>query len=288
MRILVAGALGEVGRTLTRALAQRGHEVVPASGRPSKARTPLPDYRQAARLLDEGAVDLLVHAAGRGDRRAIARTGQDATSALAPAIRATGVPAVLISTTRVLEGAGLHSGEEDPPSPTTDYAQANAANEAAWLDSTGAVGRVLRMANYFCAPSTRDAPQAKLLPWSFVTEALETGRIVVRSGRGTTREFVSAQDVAAAIELLAGDRPPAGIVATTPGTVLRLDELVQATCQAFADVGLSPLPCSFGTEEPLQPACRGTWLVERGWRATVDASAIRECINGWLGNGCLD
>jgi nucleoside-diphosphate-sugar epimerase len=288
VRILVAGALGEVGRTLGRALAERGHVVVPASGRAADSDLATLDYAQAEALLGEGTFDLVVNAAGRGDRRPGARTGQDATSALGPAVRATGVPAVLVSTTRVLEGAHSSPQEGDPPSPTTEYGRANAANEAAWLDETGPAGRVLRMANYFCAPSTRVAPQAELLPWSLVTEALETGGIVVRSGPGTTREFVSARDVAAAVEVLAGERPASGIAATVPATVLRLEDLVQATCLAFNDVGRPTPTWSFGTHEPAQPVCRGTWLAERGWHATVDAPSIRACITGWLSHGCLD
>lgn len=288
MRILVAGALGEVGRTLVRALVERGHAVVPASSRAADLGPAMLDYRQAASLVGGGTIDLIVNAAGRGDRRPGSRTGHDATSALGPAAQTTGIPAVLISTTRVLEGARSSPREGDTPSPTTDYGRANAANEAAWLDVAGATGRVLRIANYFCAPSTRVAPQAELLPWSLVTEALDSGRIVVRSGPGTVREFVSAVDVAAAVELLAGDRPPGGIAATVPATVLRLDELVQATCLAFADVGRPTPTSSFGTQEPAQPACRGTWLAERGWSATVDAPSIRACIGDWLNRGCLD
>jgi len=288
VRILVAGALGEVGRTLGRALVERGHAVVPASSRAADAGVALIDYRQAAELISNGGIDLLVNAAGRGDRRVAARTGQDATSTLGPVIKATGVPGVLISTTRVLEGSGAAPGESDPASPASDYARANAANEAAWLALTGIAGRVLRMANYFCAPSTRTAPQAELLPWSLVTEALESGRIEVRSGPGTTREFVSAHDVAAAVELLAPQRPPGGIVATCPGRLLRLADLVQASCQAYVDAGLPSPTATFGTVEPDQPVVHGTWLAQRGWRSTVDAPSVRACISEWLTRGCLD
>ena len=288
MRILVAGALGEVGRTLSWALVERGHEVVPASSRAPDAASVAISYAQAADLVCTGSIDLVVNAAGRGDRRDHPRTGLDATAALGDAMRGTAVPAVLISTTRVLEGYGATAGESDPPAPTTVYGQANAMNESTWLAATGDSGRVLRIANYFCAPSSRAAPQAGLLPWSLVTEAVDSGRIVVRSCPGTTREFVSADDVAAAIEILATERPMVGIVATTPGVVLRLADLVEATSQGLVDAGLPRPIATFGTLQTRPPTCEGTWLAERGWRAQLDAPTISACITGWLKRGCLD
>jgi len=288
VRILVAGALGEVGRTLTRTLALRGHEVIQASGRAPVDGTTAIGYLESASLIEAGSIDLVVNAAGRGDRRSSPRSGQDATNALAPAVRESGVPAVLMSTTRVLEGYGLTATESDPARPLTAYGEANAEHEVTWLATIGDSGRVLRIANYFCSPSSREAPQAQLLPWSLVTEALDSGRIAVRSSPETTREFVDAADVATAIEILGVDRPPSGFAATTPGIVLRLEDLVRATVEAFEQTGRPVPTVTFGSETPIQPTWHGTWLTECGWRARFDITTLRASISAWLTRGCLD
>ena len=76
MRILVAGALGEVGRSVSIALVDSGHEVLPVSSRaPIRGTSDAIDLAAAVVAISEGRVDAVMSAAGRGDRRAAERTG---------------------------------------------------------------------------------------------------------------------------------------------------------------------------------------------------------------------
>ena len=283
MRILVAGALGEVGRTVSAALADAGHDVLRVSGRAPLADEPdVIGFDQAAMLVREHRVDAVINCAGRGDRRASERTGRDATDKLAVAVRDAGLPAVLISTTRVLEGYDADYAEDAPPKPLTPYAEANAANEAAWLAAGGTTAHVLRITNYFAQPSSADSPQASLLPWSLVTEALATGHIGVRSGASLAKEFVGAADVASAAVLVLTSPDAPQTVATVRGAVLTMADLVAACQRAFVAAGKPEPTAAFGPDAPAGPACKPGWLAAQRWNAHLDATNVEQTVAAWL------
>lgn len=281
MRILVAGALGEVGRTVSSALEDLGHSVVRVSGRGSASADVL-DLAAAATLVRDGGVAGVLNCSGRGDRRVVERSGLDATSVLAPVLREVGVPGVLISTLRVMEGYSADFAEDAPPQPRTPYAQANADNEAAWLELADASGHVLRIANYFAAPAATGSPQAGLLPWSLVTEALASGQIGVRSGPSLAKEFVSASDVARAVLMVLSTPAAPAVCATAPGASFTLAALVEAVQAALAQAGLSTPPASFGSDGPAVAACRSGWLAAEGWRGDLDAVSVRDAVADWI------
>ena len=283
MRILVAGALGEVGRTVARALREHGHDVVPASSRAPLVGAPeVVGLEEAATLVHAREVDAVLSAAGRGDRRQGERSGLDATGVLGPVCAAAGVPGVLLSTTRVLEGHDVDYLEDAPPRPRTPYAEANARNEEQWLAQGGTAASVLRITNYFCQPASLASPQSLLLPWSLVTEALQAGRIGVRSGPSTSREFVSAADVAAAALVLVADRPVGGVCATTPGLAATLSDLTSAVQGAFRRIGLDAPAASFGEDTVAGPACLPGWLAERGWAGGLTLTDVEGAIADWV------
>jgi nucleoside-diphosphate-sugar epimerase len=231
--------------------------------------------------VSDGRIDLVVNAAGRGDRRPGERTGTDSTAILAPAIASSGTSAVLLSTMRVLEGYSEPVPDDAPPRPTTPYAEANALHEAQWLASTS-TGTVLRLANYFCAPLSVESPQAQLLPWSLVTEALASGTITVRSSRDTMREFVDATDVASALLILSA-APEARVVATAPGVVVSLDDLAGAVSLALADTGRTRPVISFGPGPSVSPPrCLPGWLAHQGWRSRLTPDSVRAVVGQWL------
>ena len=287
MRILVAGALGEVGRTVAAALGAAGHGVLPLS-----SRAPLEGEPEAVPLqagldaIATHAVDAVVSAAGRGDRRPVDRTGQEVTALLASASAEAGVPSVLLSTTRVLEGWDGDVAEDAEARPRTPYAEANAANETLWLESGGR--SVLRITNYICPPSSLGSPQALLLPWSLVTEAVGSGHIGVRSGAGLAKEFVGAEDVARAITLLltAADAPAA--CATAPGRVLTMEDLAHATAEAVVRAGGSRPTVSFGPDGPSPAAVLPGWLAARGWAGALTPEALTGMIAEWLTSQRID
>ena len=310
MRILVAGALGEVGRTVSAALADAGHDVVKVSSRAYDLGEPdLLGFTEAlyllrlsrrqgghppvgpvfggfsgqVRQLTPTPVDAVLNCAGRGDRRAGERTGRDATDALADAVQAAGIPSVLISTTRVLEGYDTDHTEDAEPRTRTPYAAANAGNEETWLDRAGTQAHVLRITNYFAAPSTGDSPQAQLLPWSLVTEALDTGHIGVRSGASLAKEFVGAADVAGAVVRVLQSNDAPQIVATIPGATLTMADLVTATQRAFVASGRPEPTASFGPDAPTTaPTIRPGWLAAHGWHGALTGDQVTDVITNWL------
>ena len=285
----MAGARGEVGLSLSEALTNEGHVVTPVSSRISHVGPPVLGLSQASDLIHHGEVELLVIASSRGDHRGVAVSGTNTCEALTPAVSATGLPSVLLSTLRVLEGHTEATHEDAPALPTSDYAQANARNEEVWLKESGPSGSVLRIANYFCVPQGVNSPQNKLLPWSLVTEALESGSITVRSGARTSREFVSASDVGRAILLLATDSPPLRICATLPGHVANMGDLVSDIKEAFSMAGRPDPIASFGIEDVIPTEVAASWLASHGWISTLDRTEIvrgitSELLHNYSGN----
>lgn len=283
MRILLAGALGEVGSTVSAELRDRGHDVIGLSSRAPLGESPeIVDLRSGLTLLRSGGFDGVIHCGGRGDRRDSDRSGFELTEALRDAASECGVPAVLISTTRVLEG---HSGpltDGMVPMTSTPYARANAENEETWLAAGDPRLRVLRITNYFALPSGPESPQARLLPWSLVTEALTSGTITMRSGPSLVKEFVGASGVAqAAVELLgASDRPVA--CATTPGLSLSLRELAECCSAALSEAGRAVPTVSFGPDLPAAPGLEPGYLASLGWSCELTPGQMRHSIAAWI------
>jgi nucleoside-diphosphate-sugar epimerase len=277
----MAGALGEVGRTVAAALNVAGHEVVALSSRaPIAARPEVVTLQGGLELVAQRDVDAVVSAAGRGDRRSVERTGLESTALLAAAAKRAALPSVLLSTTRVLEGWDGDVADDAEARPRTPYAEANAANEALWLESGGR--SALRITNYICPPSSPTSPQTQLLPWSLVTEALETHRIGVRSGAGLAKEFVDGGDVARALTLLLGDPDAPSVCATAPGTVLTMRDLALASSDAIVQAGGTRPEMSFGPEGPSPAAVVPGWLAERGWSGALTAEALERLIREWI------
>lgn len=283
MRIVLAGALGEVGTSLGAVLHRAGHQIVPVT---SRSLTSVPagvvPVSAAVEAILGGGIDLVVNAAGPGDRRTGVRDVRPPAVELAAAAAAADVPAVLISTMRVCEGGVGPIGDDTATHPLTPYAQANADLEAAWL--THATAMVLRMANYFCTPQAADSPQSLLLPWSLLCEGWATGHIGVRSCAQVAKMFVGDVDVAVALERMADGRPYGRALSTVPGLVLTMEQLVSAS---LAVLGQLDRPCtvSFGSDigggGGIAPV-RGSWLAEHGWVSALSLAAMQEQMHSWL------
>ena len=283
MRILVFGALGEVGTHLTRSFIDRGHVVSPVSSRSEFVDQSVLGFAEAVALVDAGSVDLIINAGGRGDQRAVARTGLESTEALVRARPEHPIPAILISTTRVLEGHAGLANESDPGSATSEYGLVNTGSENQWLTLSGVKPRVLRLANFFAEPATVDSGQRKLLPWSLVNDALITGEINVRSDPSVTREFVDSVDIAAALELMAEliDSCPT-YIATAPGLVLDLGSICECIGKAFESNALPPPKISFGTEHQAPARVEARWLESMGWKCGLNVNRVTESISSYL------
>ena len=282
MQILMAGALGEVGRTVSAALANRGHSIVPVSSRAPILGSTAVSLSKASGLLANNWPDIVIIASSRGDHRGGDNSSLNVSEVLASKIVAKGTPAVLLSTLRVLEGYSHPVPEDAIPRPTTSYSMANANMENQWLGTSGVSGSVLRISNYFCLPAAIDSPQAQLLPWSLVTEACSTGSITVQSGSQTAREFVSAEDVARAIEIMVVSRPTSRICSTLPGRIITLSDLVLATNRAFAATQ-RPIPtASFGMHSKPFTSVISGWLSTHGWISALTQDELVEGMIQWM------
>lgn len=282
MRILVAGALGEVGRSVSNSLESGGHQVVPVSSRAPRPGANALSLVQGCELIRNRQVDLVVVASSQGDHREAATSGINTCELLAPVVCESGLPSVLLSTLRVLEGYAHSIHEDAPAHPTSDYARANANNEKLWLQESGPRGSVLRVANYFCAPQAVDSPQTRLLPWSLVTDALVVDSITVKSGPGTSREFVSDTDVARAIQVLAAETPEARICASLPGYPTNLENLVSLVQRACSEVGRSAPDSRFGVDNSTPTPVTASWLESQGWESTLSDKEIVQTIVDWV------
>jgi nucleoside-diphosphate-sugar epimerase len=282
VQIVLFGALGEVGTHLQQSLTNRGHQVVPVSSRPRGGAV---SYAEALHLIAAGEVDLVVNAGGRGDRREVDRTGLEAAQALSEIEVPVAIPAILISTTRVLEGDRGVAKESDVGAATTEYAIANLENESAWLSLPAFSSRVLRLTNFFAEPVTEFSGQLFLLPWSLVTDAIVTGKVDVRSNSHVSREFVDSDSIAAAIEVMAVeiDKCPRRIT-TAPGMTMSLLELSDCIKKAFEINSMNPPNISFGHELNAPARVEAQWLESMGWTCTLTPEIVTQSISSFLVN----
>jgi nucleoside-diphosphate-sugar epimerase len=144
-------------------------------------------------------------------------------------------------------------------------------------------GQVLRLVNFFCLPSDPESPQTKLLPWSLLLEGWQTGSIGVRSGASVVKEFVDADDVARAIEILAHNPSPNRTVVAGPGARMNLRALVDASRRACSHAGRREVRASFGQEAggstwSMAPG----WLVKHGWASNLSSDQMTEEMSRWL------
>ena len=280
MRVLLAGATGEVGHGLQRAFINRGHTVMSVSSRAPLIEHPdVVPLATAVSALSAGKFDLVVNASGPGDHRGESRDALGWSTQLLGAVG--NIPAVLISSTRVLEGSGGTVCESAEPRPTTAYGRANAAMEASWLQHRHA--SVIRLVNLFGAPVSHDSPQIRLLPWSLLLEGWTTGGVHVRSNPSATKNFIDANDAAAAIEILATKQPSDRLVVAGPGTSLSMRQLAEAASVAIEKTSGRETETTFGDESSsLSTDIQAEWLGNHGWSATLSLKRVREQMASWL------
>ena len=279
---MVVGALGEVGRSVSTALVNLGHEVVPVSSRVPVDRTGTLALPDALPLIKDGGIDFVIHAGGRGDKRPGQRDPSTVTASLGRLCEACGVIGVLISTVRVLEDAAGPIPGSAAAECHTDYAQMNASNETVWRDVAPNNGYVLRLANFFCEPMGSDSPQTELLPWSLLKEALERGSVDVRSSPIVSREFVSSQDVAKAALAVSSAQTSEKVTSTIPGLRLTMEQLIGCVSVTLTSLGASDPVVTFGNDEAGGPQLLPDWLASHGWSSTLTPDRIADAMGHWL------
>jgi dTDP-4-dehydrorhamnose reductase len=136
MKVLVAGAQGQLARALVDAARSRDALALVALGRPQ---LDIADATSIARAIDAERPDVVVNAAAytavdkaESDSRAAFAVNAEAAGALAVAAQAQGCPIIHISTDYVFDGtkAGAYV-ETDPTNPGNVYGRSKLAGEAA-------------------------------------------------------------------------------------------------------------------------------------------------------------
>jgi nucleoside-diphosphate-sugar epimerase len=284
VRIVVVGALGAVGGAVCLALTKSGHEVHRASTRaPIDTDPTAVSIAESLALIHDHSVHLVIHAGGPGDHQSDRTSWETTTSILATALQTCAVPGVLLSTTRVLEGLEFEFKEDSIPAPRTVYAENNARNEQLWLERGGSTASVLRLANFFSMPKSLDSPQAALLPWSLVIEALSSGSMGIRSAASLTKDFVNGNDIARAALALAATAERPSIVATLPGLKISLADFAGAVQRAFVNAGRARPSATFGPEAPAGPPSSPGWLASVGWNSELSLAIIEQAVTEWVG-----
>jgi len=268
MRVLIAGAEGQVGRALTGAAPPR--MTVRALGR---SQLDLTEPGQVARVVSDFRPDLVVNAAGytavdraEAEPDAARAVNEEGARHLAEAAAETGARMLHFSTDYVFDGKqGRPYGPDDPPNPLNVYGISKLAGERAVLETLAARAVVLRTAWVYAATGRNFL--GTMLRLLKEREQVE----VVSDQVGTP---TSAPSVAAAAWAIAGRPEVHGLAHWTDGGVASWYEFAVAIRKEGLRTGLLqraatilPVP----TESYPSPACRPCYSV-------LDTSATRAAL----------
>jgi dTDP-4-dehydrorhamnose reductase len=145
VKILVTGGRGQLGRSLVRAAAARGHAIIAVDADGLDITAPA----QIAAALREHAPDTVINGAAytgvdraESDRDRAFAINSDGAGHLARACAAAAIPLLQVSTDYVFDGAAARPyREDDPVSPINVYGESKAAGERQVLDAGGVVVR---------------------------------------------------------------------------------------------------------------------------------------------------
>jgi uronate dehydrogenase len=164
VRVIVTGAAGRIGRTVTAGLTERGHDVtgidlVPAEGVDRVDATEIPALIHCLTGCD--AVVHLAGYAGEGSYATAMRTHADMTYAVLEAMRITGVKRLVYASSHHAVGftpAGVEVDVDVRPRPNTFYGVAKVAAEALcslYVDRFGIAAACLRIGAFRDRPTSR-------------------------------------------------------------------------------------------------------------------------------------
>lgn len=298
-RILITGGFGYLGGRIAQALsACPDTHIILGSRLPQTQPAWLPQARVVPIEWDSlaglekicGAVDVVIHAAGMNaqdcaaDPIAALEFNGLATTRLISAARRAGVKRfIYLSTAHVYASplAGIINEESCPrnlhPYSTSHLAGENAvfgANLEGKIESV-----VLRLSNVFGAPVTKEANCWMLLVNDLCRQAVQTGKMVLRSSGVDQRNFIPMTDACRAIGHIAlrdfGVNEPKllNIGAGMSRSVLEMARLIQRRCKLV--LGYEPelqTPNSDANPHPQILDYRTVRLMETGFRAIVDNS----------------
>lgn len=218
MKILVTGGFGYLGGRLAQALCARGHSVVLGSRRAERAPTWLPQAEVARLEWDAvdrlrevcSRVDAVAHLAGVNaqdsatDPAAAAAFNGGATARLVQAATTERSARFLYVSTGHVYASSLRGtiSESTIPIATHPYATSHLAGEDVVRRTHAARkidGIVVRLSNAFGAPAGIDADCWTLLANDLCRQAVQTGRMVLRSTGLQRRDFISMTEACGAL-----------------------------------------------------------------------------------------
>ncbi|HUX91561.1 MAG TPA: NAD-dependent epimerase/dehydratase [Gallionellaceae bacterium] len=221
MRILITGGGGFIGGRLAQHLHQAGHEIILGSRNASSPPDWLPQAEVKQTKWHDGrdlehacnGADVVIHAAGMNaqdcltDPVAALEFNGLATARLLEAASRSGVKRfVCLSTAHVYANPLLGTiTEESCPHNLHPYATSHLAGENVVLSASerGRIeGIVLRLSNAFGAPAHQGVNCWMLLVNDLCRQAVQAGKMVLRSSGLQQRDFISMQQVCRVIERL--------------------------------------------------------------------------------------
>lgn len=298
MRILIAGGFGFIGGRLGRHLYQAGHQIVLGSRTASSPPDWLPqaevvktewtDVRALEQLCT--GVDVVIHAASMkaqecaADPVAALELNGVATARLVEAAVSAGTTRfVYLSTAHVYASPLVGTITEDScPHNLHPYATSHLTGEYAALGAseTGKIGSiVLRLSNAFGEPVHKDVNCWDLLVNDLCRQAVQTGRMVLRSSGLQQRDFLAMAEVCRLAEhLLTRDFRSSlnGVINVGAGrsqSVLEMAQFIRQRCKQA--LGFEPdlqRPESGANEKPEMLEYRLDRLAKIGLNPSVDHS----------------
>lgn len=269
MRVFVTGAAGFLGSAIAQHLAAAGHEVT-AAIRPSRLQQGLavPGCQMAAwdTLHPPESLmpcDAVVHCATSND--ILSRdfgAGIDlsvkGTHHLLQRAKAAGVTRFIFLSTIQVHGTELQGTitEDSPIVCETPYALNHYQGEEtcrmfthSWPE---AEITLLRPSNVFGVPSLPTVNRSTLVPMCFVKQAMEEGRVTLRSSGRQTRNFVSTTEVAQTCQRLLVQTPIPGVrpVLAVSDWHYSIVDVAHLTASIHEEVFDRPLPVEVLSNSP--------------------------------------
>jgi UDP-glucose 4-epimerase len=272
MRVLITGGFGFIGGRIARHFQAAGHGVVLGSREAKMPPEWLPDSKVAQIVWSNSdaleqvcsGVNLIVHAAGmnaqdcRADPVAALEVNGVATARLVAAAAKARVNRLLyLSTAHVYASplAGTFT-EAACPNNLDPYASSHLAGENVVLNASqqkDLEGVVLRISNAFGPPAHKEVDCWTLLVNDLCRQAVETGKMTLRSGGGQRRDFVSMTKLCHIADHLAtrdidvSMRNIFNVGAGASRTVIEMAQCIQQRCKVvlgFEPELIRPIPLS--------------------------------------------
>lgn len=263
MRILITGGFGFVGGRIAQHLQQVGHQIVLASrntcGPPDwlpQAEVVKAEWNDSVALQQIcNGVDVVIHAAGMNAQDCLSNpiaalefNGLATARLVASASRTDVKRFIYLSTAHVYASPLIGAiSEETCPRNLHPYATSHLAGEDAVLSASQRwpiEGIVLRLTNAYGAPTHKEVNCWMLLVNDLCKQAVQSGKMVLRSSGQQQRDFIPLEDVVSAVRHLL-DLPAEqcgdGLFNLGGGaslSVLEMTQRIAARCQAT--LGFSP------------------------------------------------